>query len=131
MSSIIRRDPLTSLFTWPRWMEDFDEISSQRGLKVHETDKDIVVEAVVAGVPAKDVEVQIEDGVLTLKAETKEEEKSKTEYSFSSSKYYYTTALSGGQWNKAEADVKHGIVTVTIPKSEAARPRKITVKASE
>jgi HSP20 family protein len=135
---ILRHDPFRSLFNWPRWGEDFDDISFQKGLKVHETDKDIVAEAVIAGVPAENVEVGIEDGVLTIKAENKKEENlpagrqggKKGEYHASSYKYYYTCALSGGAWDKASADVKHGVVTITIPKAKAARPRKIKVKTS-
>jgi HSP20 family protein len=96
----------------------------RRGLRVRETEKDIVVEAVVAGVPENDVEVHIEDGVLTIKAERKVE----GEGSYQAYSYYYTTALSGGQWDKAEAEVEHGVITITIPKTEAAKPRQITVK---
>jgi HSP20 family protein len=133
MTNIVKRDPFRGLFAMPRWMEDFDDVfpsaSGQRGLRVHEDDKNLVVEAVVAGIPAKEVDIEIEDGVLTVKAEKKEEEKGKGEYKTASYRYYYTCALSGGQWDKAEADVKDGIVTVTIPKTEAARPRKISVKA--
>lgn len=119
---------------WPKWADDFDEelnwpIARHNGLKIRETENAIVAQAVVAGVSAEDVEVNIEDGVLTVKAETKEEEKGKDEYKSSSYQYYYTAALSGGDWQKAEAEVKHGILTVTIPKAEAAKPKKITVKA--
>lgn len=127
-SSIVKHDPF--LFTLPRWFEDFDA-EFQRGLKIRESDRDIFVEAVVAGVPAKDVEINVEDGVLTIKAESSEEEKMKGEYSFSSSRYYYTTALSGGDWEKATAETKNGVVKVTIPKLDSAKPRKIEVKASE
>ena len=127
---ILRRDPFRSLFAFPKWMDDFDDSATQRGLKIHETDKNIVAEAVVAGVPAENVEVEIEDGVLAIKAESKAEEKKQGEYKSMSYQYYYTCALSGGAWEKAKADVKHGIVTVTIPKAESARPRKIKVKAS-
>lgn len=129
-TNLTRWDPFRSLVSFPRWMEDFDDsFTTQKGLKIHETDKDIVTEAVVAGVPAKEVEVDIEDGVLTIKAEKSEEEKKKDEYRASSYQYYYTVALSGGQWDKAEAEVEDGVVKVIIPKTEATRPRKISVKA--
>jgi signal transduction histidine kinase len=69
--------------------------------------------------------------ILTPFFTTKKEKKTKNEFQASSFKYYYTTALSGGDWHKAKAEVKNGIVTVIIPKTEAARPKKITVKAKE
>jgi HSP20 family protein len=131
MVDLVKRDPLRSLFSLPRWTDDFDDLSfsSQRGLRVHETDKNIVIEAVVAGVPASDVSVHIDDGVLTIKAEKSEENKKKDSFTASSFQYYYTCAFSGGQWDKVEAEVEDGVMTVIIPKTEAARPRKITVKA--
>jgi HSP20 family protein len=131
MVNLLVRDPFRNLFTLPSWDEEWEEFQPQRGLKIYATDKDIIAEAVVAGVPAENIEIEIENGVLTIKAETKEEKKTKGEYRASSFKYYYTTALSGGDWHKATAEVKNGIVTVTIPKTEEARPKKITVKAKE
>jgi len=130
MTDLIKKDPFANIFPFSRWVDDFTSLSasSQRGLKVHETDKDIVVEAVVAGIPANDVDINIEDGVLTIKAERSEETKKKGLYKSSSYQYYYTCALSGGAWDKADADFEDGVVTITIPKTEAARPRKIAVK---
>lgn len=131
MTKLTQWDPLKCWFAWPRWMEEFEDASYQKGLKIHETEKDIVAEAVVAGVPGKDVEIHIEDGVLTIKAEKTEEKKDKKEYRASGYQYYYTAALSGGQWDKADAEIEDGVVKVTIPKAVSARPRKITVKTKK
>jgi len=130
MGDIIKRDPLRNLFAWPRFVEEFDD-TAQRGLKLKEDDKNIYVEAVVAGVPSEHVDVEIEDGVVTIKAENKIEESGKDSFKSSSYRYYYTCALSGGKWDKADADVKHGVVTVTVPKEEAVRPRKVKVNTTE
>jgi HSP20 family protein len=130
MGDIVKRDSFRSLFNFPRWIDDFDDSSSQRGLKLHEDEKNIYVEAVVAGVPSEDVDVEIQDGVVTIKAEVKEEKKDRNEYRSSSYRYYYTCALSGGKWDKANAEVKHGVVVVTIPKEEAAKLQKVKVKTA-
>ena len=125
--NIVKYDPFRSFLSWPKW-DDFDD-SFQKGLKVKESGNSIIAEAVVAGVPAKDVEINIEDGILTIKAKKTDEKEEKNEYKSSSYQYYYTCALSGGRWNKAEAEIEDGVVKITIPKEEVARPRKITVKA--
>ena len=120
---IVRFDPFKSLLDEDNW-----SAMRQNGLKIHETETDIIAQAVVAGIPAENVEANIVDGVLTIKAEVKEEDKTKDELRSSSYQYYYTAALSGGDWQKAEAEVKHGILTVTIPKAEEAKPKKIEIK---
>lgn len=139
MADLVKRDPFRSIFTWPRWLDEWEDefptLTTSRGMRIHEDEKKIYVDAVVAGVPAKDVQVDIEDGVVTIKAEKKSEENlpaqagSKGEYKASSYNYYYTCALSGGQWDKADAEVSDGVLVLSIPKTEAARPRKISVKA--
>lgn len=130
MSDLVRKDPFAGLFSWPRWMDDFEE-TSNKGLKIKETEEDIIAEAVVAGVPAKDVEVTIEGGVLTIKAASEEKHEKDETYKSSSYQYYYTAALSPsvGQWDKASAHTEDGVITVTIPKAKAAKPQKVTVKA--
>lgn len=131
MSKIAKYDPFHSLFSLPRMFEDLDDFATHRGLKVRETENEIIAEAVVAGVPGKNVDVDIENGVLTIKGDAHDEDKKEGEYKSSSYQYYYTVALSGGQWDKADAEVKHGVVTVKIPKAESIKPRKITVRESK
>jgi len=129
MVAIVKRDPWATLFNWPHEVADYYNFGSQRGLKIHETATDIIVEAVVAGVPAEQVDVDIEDGVLTIKASVSEEKKTKDEERSLQYNYYYSTALSGGAWDKTSAEVEHGVVKIIIPKAESAKPRKISVKA--
>lgn len=127
MADLVKRDPFRNLFNFPRFLDDWDD-ATQRGLKIRETDKDIIVEAVVAGVPSENIDVDIEDGVLIIKAEKKEEENKGESYKASSYQYYYTCALSGGQWDKAQAEIENGVIEISIPKTESSRPRKINVK---
>lgn len=121
---LIRFDPFKSLVDEDSWNS-----SRQNGLKIYETDSSIIAQAVVAGIPSENVEANIEDGVLTIKAEMKNEDKTENEYKSSSYQYYYTAALSGGDWQKAEAEVKHGVLTVTIPKAESSKPKKLNIKS--
>src|SRR3989344_1410196 len=123
MGDIVKRDPFRSLFTRPWWMDEYDETSFQRGLKIHEDEKNIYLEAVVAGVDSDDVNVDIDDGVVTVKAEKKTEKRKEGEYRSSSYNYYYTCALSGGQWDKADAEINNGVLELTIPKTESSKPR--------
>ena len=120
---LVRFDPFKSLLE-----DDIWNTSRQNGLKIYESDSNIIAKAVVAGVPSELVEANIEDGVLTIKAEVKDEDNSKDGFRSSSYQYYYTAALSGGDWHKAEAEVKNGVLTVTIPKAESSKPKKLSIK---
>ncbi len=131
--AIIRWDPwaIRPWSNWPRLTEDWDLsdwVEPSRGLKIRETEKSIIAEAVVAGVPAEDVEVSIENGVLCVKAEAEEKEIKKKASRYTNYSYYYTAALSGGQWDKTKAEIEDGVVTVTIPKT-VSKPKKLKLPA--
>lgn len=118
-------------------MEDEEWPTSENGLTSYETEDDFVVEANVAGVPAEEVDISVDRGVVTVKAEhaeTKEEkEEKKTIYREGRmAKYLYTTSIPCPvQTNKAKAEVENGIVTVTIPKAPEAKPQKVKVKTKK
>lgn len=115
--------------TWP-------DVSSS-GMDIYETDDSVVVEAQVPGVPEDKVDVTVEGNVLTISAahrETKEEkDKKKTVYKQSrQSAFNYSTSLPRMvDGEKAEAEVDKGVVKVTIPKLEAEKPKRISVKRKE
>ena len=93
---------------------------------MYEEGKNIIAEAVLAGINPDDVEVTIEDGILTIKAESTEKEKSKKGSQAAVYRYYYNTAApSNGNWKKARASVDNGVIKITIPVAEETKPQKI------
>lgn len=88
-----------------------------------ETDKEIQVTAELPGLEENDVEVLLEDGVLTLRGEknSKSEDKDRQ----FSERYYgrFERRLALGrdiEEGKVAATFKNGVLTVTLPKSETA-----------
>lgn len=99
---------------------------------VAETDKDIIVTAELPGVKQEDVTITVVDDILTIKGEKKEEKEIKKEDYCSIERSYGTFQRSISLPNsvmadKAKATHKDGIFTITIPKSETAKPKEIRV----
>lgn len=99
---------------------------------IYETDNDIVVKAEAPGVDKKDLSVDINDGVLMVKGERKSTEEVKEEKFYRRERVYGKFQRSfqlpeGTDYDKINADFKDGVLTVTIPKAEAKKPRQITV----
>lgn len=116
-----------NLFAWP-------ELSTvEKGLNIYETDNEVVVEAAVPGVPEDKVEVMVEGNVLTITAnyEETQEETAKKKVVYKSNRqtaFRYSTSLPRMVMGKdASAVVENGVVTVTIPKTEEEKPRKVNV----
>ena len=94
-------------FAWPR-------------LEVGETDKTVTISAELPGLGEKDVQVEIANGVLSIRGEKKAERSDESK--FVSERYYGSfqrqIPLDGVEEDKAKADFKNGVLTVTLPKSE-------------
>ena len=91
-----------------------------------ETDKEIGVTAEIPGLDENDIEVMLEDGVLTLRGEKKAETEDKDRQV--SERYYgrFERHIPLGtevQADKAEARFKNGVITVTLPKNPDAQPK--------
>jgi len=126
--SILDDDSWDNLTEWP------DLSGPARGLDVYETDNSIVVEAQIPGVREDDVEVSIDNNVLCVTAEAKDieekKEKKVTVYKASrrSTFNYSATLPRTVDATKAKAEVENGVVTITVPKTETEKPKKIEVK---
>jgi HSP20 family protein len=99
-------------------------------------DKDAVkIVAEVPGVRPEDVKLSIENNLLTIRGEKKQQAEETNErvhrYERSYGTFERTFSLpTTVDPERIDANYTHGILTVTIPKAERARPREIPVKVS-
>ncbi|HYL36554.1 MAG TPA: Hsp20/alpha crystallin family protein [Bryobacteraceae bacterium] len=100
-----------------------------------ETENDLVLNADIPGVELKDVDINLENGTLTLKGERKfeKEEKNKgfhrMERSYGSFVRYFTVPDTVDS-EHVRAEYHNGVLTVTLPKKEIAKPKAIKVQVS-
>ena len=100
-----------------------------------ETENDLIVKADVPGVELKDIDILLENGTLTLKGERKfdSEEKNKgfhrLERSYGSFVRYFTVPDTVAAEN-VHADYHNGVLTITLPKKEIAKPKTIKVQVN-
>ncbi|CAH1696180.1 Hsp20/alpha crystallin family protein [Hyphomicrobiales bacterium] len=116
----------------------FGSLSSFAGswpsVEISETDKEIKVTAEIPGLEEKDVEVLIDDGVLTLKGEKRSETEDK-EKQFSERFYgRFERRIPLGvevEEDKIDARFKSGVLSIVLPKSAKAQSqvKRIAIKS--
>ena len=99
---------------------------------VSETDEEVVVTAELPGVKQDEVDITITDDVLTLKGEKKEEKEVKEKNYHRVERTYGSFQRSiglptGVEAGKAKATYKDGVLCITIPKAEEAKPKQIKI----
>jgi HSP20 family protein len=100
---------------------------------IKETKDAFVIEADIPGVDPKDIEVHMEDGVLSIRGEKKSEKTEEHEgykrVERTSGSFYRRFSLPDtADADKINAKSKHGVLEITIPKQEKTHPRKISVE---
>lgn len=102
-------------------------------LDVYQDNDNVIVETPLPGVDPEKVDITIENDVLTISGNTEDEKEIKREN-------YYRKEVRKGSFSrsvilpmsvkaeKAEAHSEKGILKITIPKAEEAKPKKISVK---
>ncbi|HEV2395057.1 MAG TPA: Hsp20/alpha crystallin family protein [Verrucomicrobiae bacterium] len=98
-----------------------------------EDDKEFLVKAELPEVKKEDVQVTVENGVLTIHGERKfeREQKQKRYHRLERSYGSFTRSFSlpeGADASKVRAEFKEGLLQVHMPKSESAKPKQIEVK---
>lgn len=115
------------------WME---ETEGQLAVDVYQTDDDVVIKAPIAGVKPEDLEISITDEVVSIKGSRREATEIKRETYLCQECYWGAFARAyvlpvPVMGDKAQASLKNGILTITIPKQEKTKVKTIEVKTEE
>ncbi len=144
--SVIRYTPFADFENFPSGLKLFQDsvnrfLTEPNGrpwvpaVDIQETENELIVKADVPDVEMKDIDVRMENGTLTIRGERKFEAK-KNEGG------WHRVERSYGTFERAfalpetvdpeavKADYKNGVLTVTLPKKEVAKPRQIKVQVS-
>ena len=102
---------------------------------VEETSEELLLSAEIPGMSIEDIEIEVENNVLTLKGEKKEEKEE------SEDRRYHLWERRHGSFKrtfglprtvkteKITASVKDGVLVIQVPKAPEAKSRKITIKS--
>ncbi|MEN8129462.1 MAG: Hsp20/alpha crystallin family protein [Pseudomonadota bacterium] len=100
-------------------------------IDIDETEDAFAVKAELPGVDKEDVHIDIDNGVLTIrgekKVETEDKKHHRVECAYGSFVRSFTLPQSVDT-DQVEAEYKNGVLNLTIPKLEAAKPKQIEVK---
>ena len=101
---------------------------------MYQTDNEFVVKASLPGIKPDEVQINVTGEVLTIKGEVKQKEEVKEKAWHIREQRWGTFERSIGLptlvvADKAKADFENGILTITLPKAEEAKPKSISIKA--
>ncbi len=116
--------------------EDSSIVTSQwaPAVDIREEDHQFVINADIPGVPAKDIEVSMENNMLTIKGErsteSKEDRGNYRRIERSHGMFYRRFSLPDtADSGHVKARGKNGVLEITIAKREAAKPHRIAVQS--
>ena len=129
------RDELDSLFEMPLWASRGGQSQLFSGwtpaLDVYQSNDNVIVMIELPGMRKEEIEISLHDGTLTIGGERKNESKDgenaeRTERFVGKFRRSISlpTRVDG---NKVNATYRDGILTVTLPKAEEAKPKQIQV----
>ena len=147
MTALTRWDPIREMSTMRNTLDRFfnerlfdmplmwerNPESMSLALDVAEEADKYIVKASVPGVKPEEVEITVTDNVLTIKGETKEDTEIKEEnYHLRERRYgsfmRSVTLPAPVNADKIEAVHENGVITLTLPKSETVKPKKIELR---
>lgn len=142
--SLIKWDPFREFnmlgermgnFLGRNWEAPMSTTAWNPAVDIFENDNDIVIQAELPGLKAKDIELRIENNVLLLKGERRFEKETKEEnyhrvereYGAFSRAFSLPVAVDG---ERVTAEYKDGVLKIVLPKKEEIKPKPIKVSAA-
>lgn len=155
-AKLARWQPITELERWfdqfdrmfdrmlARFFRDFDWAIEEYGwwhrqwlppMEVSETSDAYIIRVEVPGVKAEDIEITLQDDVLTIKGKRERSEERKDEVVHFVERSYgeFTRSFrvpTDVKVDNIKATYKDGVLEVRLPKDETSKPRRIEVKAA-
>jgi HSP20 family protein len=122
---------------WPFQQDESGSITSSwhPACNVFEDKESVKIVAELPGVKPEDVKLSLENNLLTIRGEKKQEAEERSErvhrYERSYGSFERTFVLpSTVDGDKISAEYQNGVLTVVVPKAEKARPREIPVRTA-
>ena len=133
MNTLVRYNPRSlDLFGNFDRLFDFGRTSSPR-VDIREDDDKYLLEAELPGVTEKDIEVKVEDNLLTISSKYDESDKEEKngylvrERRFQSFSRCFVLPKDVDR-EKIDAQFKNGLLSLTLSKAPEAKPKKIEIK---
>ncbi|HKW56199.1 MAG TPA: Hsp20/alpha crystallin family protein [Candidatus Acidoferrum sp.] len=144
MRSVIRWEPFQSASALHyQASRMFNELLGQSGddssltswapaVDIYETEQQLIVKADLPDVDSKDLDIRVENNVLTIRGERKFEKQVNVDHYLRVERSYGSFSRSFALANTVnseaiQADYKNGVLTLSIPKREEAKPKQIKV----
>lgn len=127
---IMRTDPAPMVTREENWGNDSE---GQLTIDVYQTEDFVVIKSTIAGVKPEDLDVSINNDMITIKGERKNDEEITGENYYYQECYWGTFSRSvvlpvDVLPDKIEASLKNGILTIRLPKADTTKTKKIQVR---
>ena len=127
------RDEINRLFESP--YENGSDVFNTwaPALDVYEDNENLIVQAELPGMKKEDIDISLHDNVITVSGERKNEKKYEGAKTSREERFFgrFTRSISLPKQvdsGRVKASYKDGLLTVTLPKAEEAKPRQIQIQ---
>jgi HSP20 family protein len=107
------------------------EREAKLSIDLYENEENLIVQSTISGVKAKDLDISVENEILTIRGKRKREEAEEGKYLYQECYWgkfsRQVTLPEEVEPSKIKASVDDGVLTITIPKKEKEDKKKVKV----